>query len=144
MRPALNSLIANKISPILATRDFNLIPAMLHRRFKLPAEKMEFPEQSRRRTLSDPDQPHDRPLVCILCREGIGPLSETIVGAKRLKLATRLSSVLACIGSVIGLLICFYLTSKMAFGSLSVLSLLVFLLMWLIPTLLISGWVNRY
>ena len=144
VRPSLNALISNKISPILATRDFNLIPAMLHRRFKLPAEKMEFPEQSRRHALSDPEQHHDRPLVCILCREGIGPLSETIVGAKRLTLATRLSSVLACIGSVLGLLICFYLTAKMAFGSLSVLSLLVFLLMWLIPTLLISGWVNRY
>lgn len=144
VRPSLTALIANRISPILATRDFNLIPAMLRQRFKLPAEKMEFPEQERRRALSDPRQRHDPPLVCVLCREGIGPLSETVVGAKRLWLATRLSSTLAAIGSVIGVLLAFYLTAQAAFTSLSVLNLLMFLLMWLVPTLLIAGWVNRY
>ncbi|MGN1003450.1 MAG: hypothetical protein ACI4O5_01345 [Oscillospiraceae bacterium] len=144
VRPSLSALIDNKISPILATRDFNLIPAMLRQRFKLPAERMEFPEQERRRALSDPRQRHDPPLVCVLCREGIGPLSEAVVGARRLWLATRISSVLAAIGSVIGVLLAFYLTAQAAFASLSVLNLLVFLLMWLVPTLLIAGWVNRY
>ena len=144
VRPSLSALIENKISPILATRDFNLIPAMLRQRFKLPAEKMEFPEQSRRRQLSDPKQTHDLPLVCVLCREGIGPLSETVVGAKRLYLATRINSILAIIGSVVGVLITFYLTAQAAFVSLSVFNVLVFLLMWLVPTLLVSGWVNRY
>ena len=144
VRPSLGALIENRISPILATRDFNLFPAMLHQRFKLPADRMEFPDHSRRRDLSDPEQSHDLPLVCVLCREGIGPLSEAVVGAKRLHLATRLSTTLAVIGSVIGLLLAFYLTAQMAFTSLSVLSLLVFLLMWLVPTLLISSWVNRY
>ncbi len=144
VRPALSALIENKIAPIMATRDFNLIPAMLRQRFKLPAEKMAFPEHSRRRALSDPEQKHDLPLVCVLCREGIGPLSETVVGAKRLYLATRINSVLTILGSVVGVLIAFYLTAQAAFGSLSVFNLLVFLLMWLVPTLLVSGWVNRY
>ena len=144
VRPSLGALIENRISPILATRDFNLFPAMLHQRFKLPAERMEFPDHSRRRDLSDPDQSHDLPLVCILCREGIAPLSEAVVGAKRLYRATRTGTTLAVIGSVVGALLTFYLTSQMAFTSLSVLSLLIFLLMWLIPTLLISGTVNRY
>lgn len=144
VRPSLSALIENRIAPILATRDFNLIPAMLRQRFKLPAEKMEFPEQSRRRTLSDEAQHHDLPLVCVLCREGIGPLSEAVVGAHRLYLATRINSVLSMVGSVLGVLITFYLTAQAAFASLSVFNLLVFLLMWLVPTLLISGWVNRY
>lgn len=144
VRPSLSALIENRIAPILATRDFNLIPAMLRQRFKLPAEKMEFPEQSRRRALSDPKQEHDLPLVCVLCREGIGPLSETVVGARRLCLATRINSTLSIIGSVVGVLITFYLTAQAAFASLSVSNMLVFLLMWLVPTLLISGWVNRY
>lgn len=144
VRPALSALIENKISPILATRDFNLTPAMLRQRFKLPSEKMEFPESSRRRALSDAKQSHNLPLVCVLCREGIGPLSETVVGARRLYLATRINSILAVTGSVIGVLLAFYLAAQAAFASLSVFNLLVFLLMWLVPTLLISGWVNRY
>lgn len=144
VRPSLSALIENKIAPILATRDFNLTPAMLRQRFKLPSEKMEFPESSRRRALSDVKQSHNLPLVCVLCREGIGPLSETVVGAKRLYLATRINSILAVIGSVVGVLLAFYLSAQTAFASLSVFNLLVFLLMWLVPALLISGWVNKY
>ena len=40
--------------PVLCTRDFNLIPAMLRQKFKLPVEKMDFPLWSRRTELSDP------------------------------------------------------------------------------------------
>lgn len=144
IRPSLHALIENKISPILASRDFNLLPAMLHQRFKLPSDRMEFPSHERRRDLSDPGQAHDKPLVCVLCREGIAPLAEAVVGAKRLNAATRVNALLSVIGSVVGLLLAFYLTAQMAFGSLSVFNMLVFLLMWLVPTLLVSGWVTRY
>lgn len=144
IRPSLYALIDNKISPIMATRDFNLLPAMLHQRFKLPSERMEFPAHERRRDLSDSGQSHDKPIVCVLCREGIAPLSEAVVGAKRLNTVTRANSILSVIGSVIGVLFAFYLTAQMAFGSLSVFNMLVFLLMWLVPTLLLSLWVTRY
>ena len=43
LEPSLNSLIRNRVTPVMATRDFNLIPAMLRQRFKLPVDKMEFP-----------------------------------------------------------------------------------------------------
>ncbi|MCD7928023.1 MAG: hypothetical protein LUF80_04080, partial [Oscillospiraceae bacterium] len=144
VRPSLFSLLSNRISPVLATRDFNITPAMLTQRFKLPGDRLIFPAQERRRDLSDQEQPHGQTLVCLLCREGIGPLAEAVVGAKRLRAAVRLNTGLAAAGSVIGLLLAFYLTSQAAFSSLSVLNLLVFQLAWLVPTLLISGWVNRY
>lgn len=144
VRPALSALISNKINPILATRDFNLIPAMLLRRFKLPVEKMDFPEHARRRALSAGRQLHSPTLVCVLCREGIGPFADAAVGAKRLELAAKLNATLSAAGSVVGVLLAFYLTAQAAFTSLSVLNLLAFQLMWLTPILLISGWVGRY
>ena len=58
LEPSLNSLIRNRVTPVMATRDFNLIPAMLRQRFKLPVDKMEFPAVERRRELSDEEQPH--------------------------------------------------------------------------------------
>ena len=144
VRPSLYALIDNKISPILATRDFNLIPSMLRQRFKLPSERTQFPDHMRRRQLSDLNQEHDRPLVCVLCREGISPLADAVVGAKRLNLVTRVNAVVSCVGSVIGVLLTFYLTAQMAFASLSPMSLLAYLLFWMVPTILLSGWVNRY
>ena len=142
--PALEELIEEKVGPVLATRDFNLIPAMLHQRFKLAAEKMDFPPVERRRELSDPDQPHSSTLTALLCREGLFPFAETIAAAKRLRLATHLGAVLCCLSSVIGLALSAYLTSVAAFTSLSPLNLLVFLLLWLVPIWFLSGWVHRY
>ena len=73
IEPSLNALIRNRITPVLATRDFNLIPAMLRQRFKLPVEKMEFPAVERRRELSGAEQSHSDILTAVLCREGLGP-----------------------------------------------------------------------
>lgn len=141
---AIDSLIRNKITPVLATRDFNLIPSMLRQRFKLPAEKLEFPSVNRRRELSEPEQEHSDTLTAVLCREGLAPYAEAVVGSRRLRTSVRLSVTLSCIGSVVGTLLAFYLTSVAAFDSLTPLNLLLFLLMWLVPTPLIAGWVDQY
>jgi hypothetical protein len=142
--PAMEELIEAKIGPVLATRDFNLIPAMLQQRFKLAADKMDFPPVERRRELSDPEQPHSETLTALLCREGLYPLAEVLTAAKRLRLATRLGALLCCVGSGLGLLLCTYLTSVSAYTSLSPLSLLVYLFSWFAPVWFLSGWVHRY
>ena len=117
---------------------------MLRQRFKLPVEKMEYPPVERRAELSDEEQEHSDILTAVLCREGIGPYSEAVVGGRRLRRAVRASAVLSCVGAVIGVLLAFYLTFVEAYASLSPFNLLVFLVMWLVPAPLISGWVNRY
>ena len=142
--PALETLMREKIDPVLATRDFNLIPAMLQQRFKLAADKMDFPPIERRRELSDPQLPHNHTLTAVLCREGIYPFAEAVVAARRLRLATRLGAILCCAGSAVGVLLAAYLTSVQAFSSLSPLNLLTFLLFWLAPVWLLTGWVHRY
>ena len=142
--PALTSLIRNRVSPVMATRDFNLTPAMLRQRFKLPVDRMEYPAAERRVELSDEDQLHSDILTAVLCREGIGPYSEAVVGAARLRRAVRTSAVLASLGAVVGLILAFYLTFVGAYASLSASNLLVFLIMWLVPTPIISGMVNKY
>ena len=142
--PALEELIEEKVGPVLATRDFNLIPAMLHQRFKLAADKMDFPPVERRRELSDPDQKHSEVLTALLCREGLLPFAETIAAAKRLRVATRLGAGLCCLASGLGLILAAYLTSVAAFSSLSPLNLLVYMLIWLVPVWFLSGWVHRF
>ena len=142
--PALDILIRNRITPVLCTRDFNLIPSMLRQRFKLPVEKMEFPAVERRRELSDPGRAHSETLTAVLCREGLGPYAEAIVGGRRLRSAVRTSAMLACLGAGVGLLLAFYLTFMESYSSLTPINLLIFLLMWLVPTPLIGGNVDRY
>ena len=141
---AIDTLIRNRVVPVLATRDFNLIPSMLRQKCKLPVEKMEFPAVERRRELSDRGQEHSDALTAVLCREGVGPFAEAVVGGRRLRSAVRVSTVLACLGSAVGALLGFYLAFMAAYASLTPMNVMLFLLMWLVPTPLISGWVDRY
>lgn len=142
--PALDSLIQEKVGPVLATRDFNLIPAMLQQRFKLAADRMDFPPVERRRELSASDQPHGEVLTALLCREGLYPFAESVVASKRLRLTTRMGAILCCVSSVLGLLLTGYLVYVSAYGSLSPLNLLLYLLMWLLPVWLLSAWSHRF
>ena len=142
--PSVSALLQEKISPVLATRDFNIIPAMLRQRFKLAADRMDFPPVERRRELSDPEQPHNSTITAVLSREGIFPFSEAVVGTRRLRLAVRFNAILSCIGSVLGALLAAYLTGAGAFASISPVNLLIYLILWYLPAWFISGWVDQY
>lgn len=144
IRPALQTLIGNGLDPILATRDFLVIPDMLRRRFKLPAERMEFPNLDRRRELSSKRQEHEKTLSAVLCREGLGPYADAVVGGRRLLTAVRMGLFFDLLSAGAGVVLSFYLCLSGAYAALSAGALLVFLLLWLVPTALIAGWVNRY
>lgn len=142
--PAIEELMGEKVGPVLATRDFNLIPAMLRQRFKLAADKMDFPPVERRRELSDPEQPHDDTLTALLCREGLLPFAESVAASKRMYRAARFGAIVCCAGSALGIFLATYLTSIGAYTSLSILNLMVYMLTWLAPVWLLSGWAHRY
>ena len=144
VNPALSALMRENVDPILATRDFNLIPALLGQKFKLPVSRMEFPPVERRRELSEPEQEHDATPVALLCREGLSVYSEAVAGGVRLRAAARRSLTLTLIGAAVGLCLTFYLTFVGAFASLTPVNFLLFMALWLIPELLIANSVNQY
>ena len=144
MRPSLSTLIGLKVTPILATRDPNLIPALLSSKFKLPVDRMEFPSTDRRRELSDANQLHSTQPVALLSREGVGAFCDTVLGCRRLRWATRLSLVFALAGAVLGVLLTCFIAYTGSYEALSPVNFFIFMLAWLVPELLIAGWVNQY
>jgi hypothetical protein len=144
VKPTIQALLAGGIHPILATRDFNITPDVLRQRFNLPAERMQYPAISRRYDLSAKGQPHNRILGALIFREGIGPFTDAILGGRRLRNVVRLNTLLTVISSAIGALLGLYLTMMNAYGSLNLMNTLFFLLMWLVPTVLISNSVDQF
>jgi len=142
--PSVEALLREKVGPVLATRDFNLIPAMLQQRFKLAADRMDFPPIERRRELSEENQSHSETLTAVLCREGLAPFADVVVGAKRLRSTVRVGSVICCIGATLGLLLSAYLTAVAAFYSLSPENLLLFMAAWLAPVWFLTDLPHRY
>ena len=144
VNPSLSALLKAGLSPVLATRDPNLIPALLEQKFKLPVDKMEFPPVNRRLELSGREPEEDGEPVALLNREGLGVYCDALVGGRRLRQAVRWGLIFVLAGSVIGLCLTFYLTSMGAYASLTATNFLIFMAAWLVPELLIANWVNQY
>ncbi|MCD8383103.1 MAG: hypothetical protein LUC30_09400 [Clostridiales bacterium] len=144
VRPAVNYLIAAGVHPILATRDFNTTPAVLRQRFHLPVNRMQYPSVEHRFALSAKGQPHNDTLGALIFREGVEAYTAAILGGRRLVTVVRLNTILTVAASVIGGLLGFYLTLMSAYASLSPVNILVFLLAWLVPTLLISNGADKF
>jgi len=144
VKPCLSALMQAGTSPILATRDPNLIPALMREKFKLPVDKMEFPPVERRLELSAKDQEHDETPVALLSREGLGPYCDAVVGGRRLRSATRWGTACALAGSVVGAALTFYLTYLDAASSLTPVNFLLYMALWLVPTALLGRWVEQF
>lgn len=143
-RTSIDALVRGGVRPVLVTRDFNVLPSMLQKVFGLPVEEMEYPPIDRRRELSEPGQPHNPVLGALLTREGMGAYSDAVIGGRRLHTVVRLNAILTVFASVLGAVIAFLLTGMLAFDSLSPLTMLAFQLLWAVPTLAISGIVDRF
>ena len=144
MVPALQSLLAHRVSPVMITRDFNLTPHRLRLFGRLPMDQVTFPDLHRRVSLSGPHQPHGATLLAVLCREGVAPFTQAIIGAKRIRRAALFSSVFVNLGACIGVLLTAVLSSAGALSAMCAWHLALFLLLWLVPVLLISLWTLQY
>ena len=144
VRPSCEALLSENYKPVLVTRDFNITPAMLHRRFKLPVNKIDYPNVRHRHELSEPGQPHNPVLGALIRRDGLAPYADAIIGARRLIRVVRANTFLALGASLAGMLLTFYLTFITAYLSLSALNMMLFLLLWLVPNLLVSRIVDKF
>lgn len=112
IEPSLHALIRNRVVPVLATRDFNLIPAMLRQRFKLPVEKMEYPPVERRAELSDPEQEHSEILTAVLCGRDWGPIRRRWWAVSGCDRAVRMSAWPGLCRRCGSVLLAFYLPAR--------------------------------
>ena len=137
---ALHALRRNRITPVLAVRDGSITPALLKRKFNTDAHAV-YPTVSTRLALSEPDGEHP---YALLYREGLMPYAEIAVGSKRLVHAVRTAAVISLGSSTISALLAFYLTFVGAYGALTPVSMLVYLLLWALAALIEGIWVDRY
>ncbi|KAF5030938.1 hypothetical protein DSECCO2_632940 [anaerobic digester metagenome] len=139
---ALRLLHRNHILPILASRDPNVNPALLKRKFSAKV-KVDYPSLSDRLAFSEQENAQGRPRALLL-REGLLPYAETVTGSRRLCRAVRAGTTLALLSSVSGALLSFYLTGLGSYALMNPLRLLVFSLLWTLPVFLLDNLAGRY
>lgn len=141
---SLEAMTAERIRPILCTRDFPLEPNMLRQKFQLKPNRMDFPSITRRRELSQDIRPEFGTLTAVICREGLESLSDTVIAAKRLRNSTFWASGVALFSAFLGFGLAGYLTSQLAYSALSPENLLIFMVLWLAPVWVITDLPQRF
>ena len=140
---ALRTLKRFHITPVLAVRSGNVTPGLIKRKFGVDAKPV-YPDVSTRLALAQlAEQRGEQPYV-IVCREGLMPLVESVAGSRRAVKAVRTATILGYIGAAVGVALAYYLTSIGNFALLTPIAMVVYQLLWLLPTLLLAGLVKHY
>ncbi len=140
---ALRAMRRNRIEPVLAVRSGNITPGMLKRKFNFDARPV-YPNVDTRVELSEDGKKNAERADAIIYREGLMPFAETVLGSHRCVRMVKASAVLCWLGSLCGLLLGYYLGSVAAYDALNAGYLLIFSLLWLLPTVLLSDLTRRY
>ncbi|MDL2288390.1 hypothetical protein LJC32_03295 [Oscillospiraceae bacterium OttesenSCG-928-F05] len=143
IKSALISLVKGGVTPVLAVRDFNLTPQMLDAKFKISSDITEYPPIADRLSLSNPDRMFASRPRAVIGREGLQHMAETVLCARGLKRAATFNLWLTVACMLIGMGLMFYLVFAMSPAAASPWNMLLFSFLWMIPQLLISGWVKR-
>ncbi len=140
---ALAVLLRSKCRPVFALRDFNITPVMIKKKFRMPTDMFEFPSYTERFELSaaQPEQSVKPAAVCL--RENMAALVELSDRGRRLYSAARAGAGISAAGSVVGLILMFFLCWTGAFDSATASNALLFMLLWLLPTLVIAFGLQR-
>ena len=138
VRGALLSLEGSKLRAIYAIRDFNITPAMLKNKFRLPGTVNFPPAEDRFRLSADGDPEEAEPPAAIMTREGLGHYLELLRSGRRMIKAARRLLAMTLAGSLLAIAIIALAVARGAFVSISAWNLIVFLLGWTAASLLIS------
>ena len=140
---ALNLLEDHGYMPILATRDFNVTASFVQSRFGVASTDVVYPSADLRVALSDPALKLESDGL-VFTYAGSDAVANSLIGSHRYKVAARLALIFSLISSVIGLglgvLMAYYGWTEAA----TPVNMLLYYLLWTLPTLVFTGWVNRY
>ena len=143
VQEALVTLLHSNLEPIFALRDFNITPQMLKNKFRLPGDNFKFPSYSERFRISGAEPDKDSFVAAAIAREGMEPLVEAADRGRRLYSAIRVGTLITAVGCVFGLLMMFLLSWTKAFDVSTASNVVTFMLLWLIPSVVITWGVNR-
>ncbi len=143
VQDALVMMLRGRKVPLFAIRDVNITPLLIKQKFKIPAEGLDFPSFADRFAISAREPGEDTVPSAVLSREGLAPVIEASETATRLCSTARLCTVLSVIGSVMGLVIMFFLCWAGSFDAASASNAVTFMLLWCVPVIALTFGLTR-
>jgi len=142
VQSALISMLKWRIDLYFAMRDFNVTPAMVGQKFKVPFDSFVFIPAKDSYSISDLHSNKAGRMAAVLVREGLNPFAEAITGGRLLKSAALFATILSVVSAALGVLIMFYMCWTGSFIAASPGNLVVFMLCMLATVLIVCGYVR--
>ena len=131
------------LTPILATRDFMITPGLVKKRYKVPADRLEFPMVKERARLSAPASGANGQQGALMARDSFAGFAAAVTGGRQLRKIVHRTVMLSLFAGLMGMCLLFMLTYLDATEAASAVNLLLYQLLWLLPCLLITGLVGK-
>ena len=116
---SLRSLLNTRVNVMFAVKDFNVTPAIISQKFRVSMDGVEYLPSSVSYELAKSEKKSETGISAILCREGLSPFAEVITKARLVKTVSELNSLISLGGTVIGILLMYFLCASGAYNSAS-------------------------
>ena len=128
------------LRPVMVTGDFMLTDEFIHKSFGVNVRRLEFPDFAVRAELAAKKAEMDAPALALATRDGLSSFGFALTGARALRTAARLGTVIHIVGGALGLALVLVLAMLGAAHVITPVNMLLFQLIWMIPGLLITEW----
>jgi hypothetical protein len=135
---ALVSLLRSGTEPLFAVRDFNITPLLVKQKFRLPSDSYNFPSFADRYRISSPVAEDSGTVAAMFTRGSLNSVAGLAGRGRKLYNRTGVSLALSLLGAVLGLAFMLSLCWGGAYDSASCGNLMAYMLLWLVPTLVVS------
>lgn len=132
-----------KLQCVLTSNDFMLTHGFMRSKFGIKPKRFLLPEHSLRAELQEKEPAQDAPALLLTTALGLAPYAYGVTGARVLKNAGRLGTVLHIVGGALGLAIMVLLVVLGALELLTPVNMFLYQLIWLIPAVLITEWTRN-
>lgn len=129
-----------RVTPVVIARDFMLTDGFLREKFGVNTRRMAFPPRAERDALAEKKADENAPALALTTQEGLAPAAYAITGARALQTACKLGLIIQIISGVLGILIMAALAILGASDLLTPVHVLLYQLIWMVPSLLVTLW----
>jgi len=138
-----NVVHSTGLTPVLATRDFMITPALVKKRYKVSADRLEFPMVAERARLSDPEAGAAGQQGALMSRGNFASFAAAVTGGRLLRRTVHWAVVISVLSGLIGMLLMLLLTYLNAADAASAGNLFLYQLLWQLPFMILTGMIGK-
>ena len=131
------------LSPVIVTEDFTITESFLQSRFGGKIRKIRFPEPEDRQRMRAAEANPETGALLLVTSKGLLPFAYGVTGARALRTASILGTVIHMIGGILGVGMMVALTLLGALELLTPANMFLYQLVWMIPGILLTEWTRQ-